>query len=339
VRDTDYRPLRRRERRPRPGDWIIRSRIWFYVAALLVLLAFRFIPGLQPDPRDVDPKPPIEREPAPVVLSGTDLAPNLIPQLVEEYRAQYPWIVPELLPGGTRKALEDLINGRSDLAILNRLPTAEERTIISSRVDSLESYSIAMGGIAVLAGKEGGPDSVTTGVLRAWFGGGRAPGAGLPPADPAASPAPKLYVPDPNLGLWDAFASQLGVAAEPPEGLVWLADERAVAQAVGADPGSIGIASTLSLPADLDELGARLVPVRGDTTSRAVLPYRGQIARGDYPLFHYLYVAMRPGRASAATGFVTFVYSGRGQRLVQHQGFVPARQTARIIQLVSKPLG
>ena len=95
----------------------------------------------------------------------------------------------------------------------------------------------------------------------------------------------------------------------------------------------------MALPADLDSFGVRLVAVRGDSAASAAFPYRGQIARGEYPLFHYLYLTMRPRPKPVASGFVTYVYSSRGQRLVQAQGFVPARQTARIIHLTSKPLG
>lgn len=331
MRDYSVRPTRRRP--PRLGDSIIQSRMWVYAAALLAILAFRFIPGLGPKPKVPLAKLP---EPDSLVISGLDLAPNLIPQLLAEYRETYPWTRPVLRPGGTRQALEDLLNRKADLALLNRLPTAEEAGLIRSIGDSVATFSIALGGIAVVTAVDGGRDSIDTGSLRQWIRGETDAGRS---GDSSADRPRAIYLPDPNLGLWDALALQLGLPPESEGAIRWLADEKAVAQAVAADRGAIGFSSTLALPTNLEEYGARLVPVRGDTASRAALPFRGQIARGDYPLFHYLYVAMLPGAGSLASGFVTFVFSNRGQRLVRRQGFVPARQTARLIQLANRPLG
>jgi phosphate transport system substrate-binding protein len=301
--------------------------MWIYALALLAILGFRFFPGLWPETKAPSPQ---AHAPESLAVAGLDLAPNLIPQLLEEYRADYPWVRPVLLPGGTRQALEHLLNRRAALAVLSRPPTSEELALIASIGDTVETFSIAVGGIAVLSAQAGGRDSVATTSLRRWLGG----------TPDGSDPAPRaLYAPDPNLGLWESLASGLGLPMDADPGVRWLADERAVAQAVGADPGSIGFASTLALPERPEEFGARLVSVRGDTAERAALPFRAQIARGEYPLFHYLYLAMLPQPASAASGFVTFVFSNRGQRLVRRQGFVPARQTARLIQLASRPLG
>ena len=59
----------------------------------------------------------------------------------------------------------------------------------------------------------------------------------------------RLYAPDPNQGLWDAFRAGLGLSPERrcPR-VTFLADEAAVVDAVIADPRGIGITSTLSLP-------------------------------------------------------------------------------------------
>jgi ABC-type phosphate transport system substrate-binding protein len=63
------------------------------------------------------------------------------------------------------------------------------------------------------------------------------------------------------------------------------------------------------------------------------------VATGEYPLFHYLYVSCRPGSGALASGFVTFLSSGRGQRLVSRAGYLPAREVPRPIQLTSRPIG
>lgn len=265
-------------------------------------------------------------------LAGLALAPALVPRLIEEYRDLYPSVEVGMHGGGSRQALQEIANRHADLAILNRLPTTEElRTISSVVTDSVKSFPIALGGIAVLSARRGGLDSTTVRDLRGWI---------RRDSDLQSSTPPHFYAPDPNLGIWTALADLLGVdESQEPVGMVWLANEREVAEAVAGEPGSVGVASTLALPRDLDSLGATLVPVRADTSFRAALPSPANIETGRYPLFHQLYLAFLADVGPAAGGFVTFMYSPRGQRLIEREGFLPARHTARIVQLVQKPLG
>jgi ABC-type phosphate transport system substrate-binding protein len=303
---------------------LFRVRVWIYVAAILAILLFRLTHGSRP----LLPSPaPKQVNVGALTIAGLDLAPVLIPRLVEEYRALYPGIDLRVHSGGTRQALQELANHEAAVAFLNRLPTPEERRAISAVTDTVETYPVALGGIEVLCSAEGGPDSLTVGDLRAWLGG------------TATRPRPdRFYAPDPNLGLWTSLTSALGLPDSTRAPVTWLAADIDVARAVAADPASLGFASTLSLTSDLRTLGARAVRVRGDS-ARAVLPSPGEIARGYYPLYHYLYLACLPQADPLASQFITFMYNGRGQRLVAREGYLPARQIGRVVQLVQKPLG
>jgi ABC-type phosphate transport system substrate-binding protein len=277
-------------------------------------------------------RPVLDREPATqtLVLAGLDLAPVLIPRLTTAYHELYPSVDFRILGGGSRQALEGLANGQVELAFLNRLPTPEEKKAIRSVLDSVWTYPIALGGIAVLSSSQGGRDSVRIDELRSWIKGDAKGGSWKPS---------RFYAPDPNLGLWTSLTSQLDLPDTLEKDVVWMADEGAVARAVGADPTSLGFAGTLSLGADLERSGARIVPINGGGTGGAAFPVARQIAAGEYPLYHYLYLCCRPDPGAAASAFITFMYNGRGQRLVEREGFLPARQIARVVQLVQKPIG
>ena len=132
---------------------------------------------------------------------------------------------------------------------------------------------------------------------------------------------------------------QRPISEEPPASLRWMAGESEVVEAVSADGAGIGLGSTLALPEDLPGLGVRAVPVRRSATDTAFTASHEEVAAGDYPLFHYIYVACRRSPGAAAAGFVTFLFSGRGQRLVARLGYLPARDVPRIVQLVSRPIG
>lgn len=323
-----------------PGARLFRWRFLAYALVLVLLLVLRFQPSFRsavtglfrsqqapvgaPDPKNS------------LVLSGLAVAPVLIPRLTNEYRSLYPSLDLRIHGGGSLQALEDLANREADLAVLNRLPTREEQAKIASVLrDSVESFAVALGGIAVLGAEQGGLDSLRVSDIRAWIR-GEIPGdqpSGEPPGDWTEGPT-HLYVPDPNNGIWAALTSLLGLPEDQPSNLIWLADEREVARAVAADVGSIGLASTLALPPDLESLGAKMLPVRADTSSTAALPGPAEIAGGQYPLFHRLYLSLLPSVSPQGAAFVTFLHSPRGQRLIEREGFLPARQTARIVQIV-----
>lgn len=309
----------------RPGASFLRARIWIYVSVIVVLLSLRVVPGL------VDRWKASEKArsaPKTLTLAGIDLAPTLIPRIVDAYRVLYPQIQFRLLPGGTRQSLEDLFNLRADVAFTSRPMTAEELRIVHSIGDSALSFPIALGGIAVLGTAGAEPDSLSIDELRAILAG-----------DSGSLRPSHLYAADPNLGLWTALTGQLGLPDSTGAEVSWMATDFEVIQAVGADRGAMGFVSTLALPADLERRGVRTVGLRGQQTWMAAPLSTDNVAGGAYPLYHYLFVSCRPEGGPLASGFVSFLNSGKGQRLVEREGFLPARAVPREIELVQRPIG
>ena len=292
-----------------------------YTAIVLGLVLFRVVPAL----RSRVPSPKFPAVDTTLALSGNSLAPELVGRLIEEFRNDYPEVHVESREGGTTKALEDLVNRKVDAAFLSRLPNAEESTAIRGVGDSVMTFPIALGGIAVVVGTGSSVDSLSLEDLRRAVRG--------------EGPWAKIYAPDPNRGLWDALARQLEESAPPPAQVQWVPDENDVVAAVSQDSGALGFASTLALPKELAPLDVRWVGIRKVPDQPAFTANPQSVAAGDYPLFHYLYVSCRPGSSALASGFVTYLYSGRGQRLVTRSGYLPAREVPRLIQLDNRPIG
>ncbi len=62
-------------------------------------------------------------------------------------------------------------------------------------------------------------------------------------------------------------------------------------------------------------------------------PYQAYMATGEYPLSRYVYGILTDPRDGLATGFVTFLASDKGQRVILRAGLVPATQSIRLVNV------
>ncbi len=306
------------------GARLLRARYWIYALVVVALLVFRVIPSLQSRLPGLRPSAgPVEDQ---LVIGGADTAPELIPRVVSYYQELYPKLALQTRPGGTVAGLEDLLNRRADVAFLSRPPSALEDSVAHAAGESLLVLPVALAGILVLTSATSGPDSLSVSALREIVSGASSRGRG------------RTYVPDPSLGLWGAVARQLDLPEEGTPGIIWLQDDREVAQAVAMDPGTLGLASSFKVdPAR--EPGCRAVRITADPAAAAAAPGQSEIAGGEYPLYHHLFAALRAKPGAQAAAFVTFVHGDKGQALIRNAGFLPAREIAREIQLAQGPVG
>ncbi len=300
---------------------ILRRRFWIYGVIVLTLFTLRVFPELKGQLEKVLSEKPRDNL---LILSGLDLAPTLIPRLADAYQGLYPDHEIRIKAGGTRRALEDLFNQRADVAFLSRPLTVEEESIVHSIGDTALAFPIALGAIAVLAPVRSELDSLSVEQLSRWI-------LELREGKETSDRKVHLYAPDPNLGLWTALTEQLGLSDSVEGEFIWLASDREVALAVGQDRHGLGFASLLALPPGLERLGVRTVPLTGSPNEDAVIPESEELATGLYPLYHYLYAVCRPRGGAIASGFVSFLHSGRCTRLVSRVAADPT--------VLSRPFG
>lgn len=268
-----------------------------------------------------------------LVISGRDLAPALIDRLAARYAQEYPQLAVEVKGGGTNQALEDLINRRADAAFLFRAPTPAEQDLFrQAHGDTAVVVPVAVGALLWLTGAGAAADTATADDLRARLTG---------------SPAGLFYAPDPNEGSWPAALAALGLAEDPGQagaGAVFLADAATVLAAVAARPRAEGLVSSLNAPLDTEAGrepggpdGVKAMRLKAGPGARPAAPTYENLATGDYPLHHFLYVACRPGGDIQGGKFVTHLASARGLRQVERAGVLPARQVLREIYLSREP--
>lgn len=321
-----------------------RRLIWllFRLTAYIVVLTLLFQARNSVDWRHLFARSRTEGAPPnTLTLAGLDLAPGLLEGLITAYQRDYPRVQVVRKPGGTRPSgpssgtlpsLEALINRQCDVAFTLRPVTASEQQLFHEATgDTVLVTRIALGGLLLL--RAAGPSA------DAWS---------LPDLRHLALVGPvkgvdRLYVPDPNSGLWEAFLAL--VAPESPDsargaGVIYLADEAAVVEAVRQDPGSLGLGSSLSLPENPAPPGVRPMALIGRVPNAApVAPTYETIGNARYPLFHYLFAVSRPGGGLEGNMFITHLTSSRGQRQIERAGYLPSRQALRSVVLTTDPIG
>ena len=268
-----------------------------------------------------------------LTVAGCDLAPRLADRLLAAYGRDYPDLGIVRGDGGTNQALEDLLGGTADVALLYRRPTPREQEWFrQADGDTAIVVPVAVGAILLLAAAGGEQPALAPADLGDLIAGHR------------PQLCRRLYVTDPNEGLWEAVRGALGLdGPERPDGspVVFLADAAAVTAAVGAEEGAWGLVGSLAQADDAlagPPPGLAYLTMRAAPDSAAAPPTRENLADGRYPLHHMLYAACRAGGGIEGAKFVTWLASGPGLRQVGRAGEVPARLVARPIQLSRDPV-
>ena len=156
--------------------WILpprRIRIVLYaliVAALFLFRGPRSWEGL----RDVVLPP---EQGGRLLVAGRGLAPDLCDELLRAYQRDYPTTQPQTSPVGGAYALEDLLEGRADVALLARAPRAEEVSVFEAADgDAPVAEPIALGALVLLSAVEAPVDSIGWEALRSLLRGGSVDG-------------------------------------------------------------------------------------------------------------------------------------------------------------------
>jgi phosphate transport system substrate-binding protein len=255
-------------------------------------------------------------------VSATE-AHDLISREVEAFRSRYPQAQFTLDSGTSRNAVGALFAAEADMAIITRELTDDERRAATAGGLELEGYRFARSALVVVVHPSNPVENLALDDLRRVYGGtvtrwselGGGDGLVRPLTQAPASDAAEFFVEE-----------VLATEGEQPRAEV-VADDSAVVAAVARDPRAVGYVS----------LGTATEGVRAmRLASWTGLPYwkpdLEAVYRGDYPLTRYYNMYVRAGGPPLANGFITFVTSFDGQKIVNEAGLVPTSIPVRFVR-------
>ncbi len=250
-------------------------------------------------------------------------ARDLIVRERDAFQALYPQASIEVRTGTSRDAVSELFAARCGAGVITRELAPEERAAAVKGGLELEGYRFARDALVAVVHPSNPVQNISLPKLRAVYAGevrewSQLAGArqGIRPViQPMESDVTAFFVEEVMGG--DAIRARVLTEGS----------DSAVVASVLRDPQAIGYV-TLAWA----ERGARPLRLAPLTGLAYTLPDAETVYGGKYPLCRFFNCYVRPGGPQLASGFVTFITSTDGQRIVHETGFVPTSVPVRFVR-------
>lgn len=246
----------------------------------------------------------------------------------------------ELLSAQDRESISRLLSDSITIIVTSRALNAEERNVHRRMNMTIAEYKIAYDGVAVVVNLENPIarlrttqlDSILRGIATTWKSVGGKSSGKIEVCLPSRNSG-EFEVLSSKVTHGSAFATPVAVTQTSLEmitfvknhpdaigfvGLCWLNNQKEKVQIVDlADPhapDSLGIAGQY--------FGA----------------HTAYVYQRFYPLTHEIFIYSRADNYGVAAGFLTFITSGPGQKIVLNSGLVPATMPVRLVETTNRPV-
>lgn len=245
-----------------------------------------------------------------VILGSNTVGEELAPRLVAEYRKEHPGVEFEMEFKGTTYGLGALMVGRCDIAAASREATLNEIELGRARDIHLNNHVIGAYDFAVIVNTASPIANLTRDQVRDLF-----TGTAKSWKDVGGSDAPvSLDIRHPISGTYLGFRELAMENKSYALNAKTFTNYAAIVEAVAQDPNAIGY-TTLDLSS---KPGVKAITIGG------VAPTAATVSNGQYPYVRFLRLYTDKATESpAASSFIEFVQSKRGQEVLSQMGFTP----------------
>ena len=255
----------------------------------------------------------------PVTVKGSDTMVILVQRWAEQYMGSHPGAVVQVTGGGSGTGIAALINGTTDICQSSRpMKDAEKAQMKAKFGREPDEILVARDGLAVYVNEASPLSEITLAQVRAiyqgealnWkaFGGPDAPIL--------------LYSRENNSGTYAYFKEHVLDGGDFSPRAQTLPGTAAVVNAVSKDVNGIGYGG------DAYAKGVKLLALKKDDATPAVLPSDASIHDGTYPLSRGLFFYLRGAPTAEAKAFIDHCLSVEGQKLVTEVGYFPIAKEA-----------
>ncbi len=300
---------------------------WLTLAGIVLLASVMFLAGCggqqatdpveTPDNGDEGDDVQEEvKEPASIMLGGSDSEVNVVTRLAEEYMNDNSHVSIAVTGGGSGVGISSLIDGDIDIANSSRPMKDSELEDLKAN-HGVDAYAVrfAVDGVAVLVNENNPVEELTVDQVGAIYRGEITNWSEVGGEDMEIT----LYGRQSTSGTY-VFFMELVVRGEYSERKRNMAGTSDIVEAVIGDAGGIGYAAI----GYADQDGVKALLIAADEGSQAYDPtVLENVTSGDYPLTRPLYQYIVGKPEGALLDFFLFEISDAGQAIVLEEGFYP----------------
>jgi phosphate transport system substrate-binding protein len=239
------------------------------------------------------------------------------------YQALYPEARIEIRAGTSQQALHALYGAECDVGVITRELSGDERAAAMRGGLELEGYRFARDALVAIVHPANPVENLALPELREVYTGGIRDWSQLgglrrrirPVVQPSESDVTAFFIAE----VMGGDPVTVPVLAED--------SDSAVAARVAREPDAVGYVTLAWAERGVRPL--RLSALKGLSYLR---PDPESVYEGQYPLTRFFNLYVRTGGRMLANGFVTYVTSFGGQKIVQDAGFVPTSVPVRFVR-------
>ncbi|MEO8376053.1 MAG: PstS family phosphate ABC transporter substrate-binding protein [Candidatus Sumerlaeota bacterium] len=261
-----------------------------------------------------------------ISISGSDTMLALTQKLTEDYMKKDPSVQISVTGGGSGRGIADITEGLVEIAQASRKMKPEEIQKAKDNGYDPQEHVVAMDAIAIAVSKDNPLKEISLAQLRAVYSGAVKKWSELDPALPARDIV--LYSREANCGTYDFFKEHVLQKGDFAKNTSYLAATAAVVNTVGKDKDSIGFGGVAYF---VHGENIRVLPVKESKGKPAILPVSADgkhvnfavVQDGTYPISRPLQYYTREASAGDVKGFLDWVVSAEGQKVVSDMEYIP----------------
>ena len=250
-------------------------------------------------------------------------ARDLIVRERDAFQALYPQAKIEVRAGSSRDAVSSLFAAECDAGVITRELSPEERAAAVRGGLELEGYRIARDALVAVVHPSNPVENISLPMLRGIYAGDVQEWSQLGGARQSIHPVVQPMRSDVTAFFIEEVMEGAAIGARVLTG----DSDSAVVARVAQDPQAVGYV-TLAWA----ERGARPLRVSPLTGLAYTRPDPETVYAGKYPLNRLFNYYVRTGGSLLANGFITFITSTSGQRIVHEAGLVPTSVPVRFVR-------
>jgi phosphate transport system substrate-binding protein len=237
------------------------------------------------------------------------------------------------------EAIDALLKDSARLAIVTRrLVEREEKTLLGQTIVPYQ-LKMATGGIALIVNRQNPDTLINLDEIKKILAGE------IDTLDAARKKnvltLSVVVFDQPNSGIIRFLRDSIMPFETLPKYCFAVRSNSAVVEYVSKTPNALGLID-LSWIGDRDDSTTNSflnsIKVMGVSRDSGFFqPYQAYIAQRSYPLLRDVMMISREARSGLASGFMAFVASDKGQRIVLKSGLVPATMPIRIVEINHEP--